>query len=84
MDEARLKDIAHLQSVIDNPLKSKWVRNKAHLTKQHIVAQMKDGRLRDMRWRLIQAVQANDELEEWKIANQIKDYLHERKLELPT
>ena len=84
MDESRAKDLAHLQSVIDDPLKPYLARYRADKAKQAIIRQMKDPKLRRMRERLIKAAKAFDEEAELKIGQEIKSYLHENRLEIPT
>lgn len=84
MDESRLKDLARLQAVIDNPHKSYAARYQADRAKQNIIRQSKDHKLLRMRERLVKAARASDAYEEWKIANQIKDYLHEQKMDKAT
>jgi len=79
MDNSRVKDLERFQKVIDNPAKHPFVKQAAHRAIKNIVKQMHDHRLTSMRHRLIKAAIANDELEQWKISNQIKEYAHEQK-----
>lgn len=81
MDATRLKDIERFDKVINNPKKHPSVRLAADRAKQQIVRQMKDPVLSDMRRSLVRAVQAYDEVAEWKIGNRIKDYVKEHRLE---
>lgn len=83
MDESRAKDLAHLQAVIDNPLKPYLARYRANKAKQAIIRQMKDRKLCRMRERLIKAAKALDEEAEWKISQEIKYYLRENHMEIP-
>lgn len=80
MDEGRYHDLQRLQAVIDNPNKSKYARQAADKAKKDIIRQMKDKKLVHLRERLIRAAQALDEHEEWKIANEIKDYMKKEKM----
>lgn len=83
MDKSRLKDLERLRKIVNDSEKSKAARYRADRTIQAIIAQSKDRTLRHMREALVQAAEACDEYAEWKISCQIKDYLHEKKLELP-
>jgi hypothetical protein len=83
MDEGRYYDLRNLQAVIDSRLKPHDVRRAAYKSKVLILRQVNDKGLTRLRERLIKAAKAGDEKEEWKISNQIKDYLHEKKLDKP-
>lgn len=80
MDIGRLKDLAKLQAVIDNPLKSLAAKRWAASVQADIVRQLKDRKLRKLRLMLVKAAQNFDEYEEWKIAQQIKDYQKKEKM----
>lgn len=81
MDVGRQNDLLRLQAVIDNPRKSLAAKHYAANVQADIVKQMKDRKLSKLRLMLVKAAQNFDETEEWKIANQIKDYLKKEKLE---
>lgn len=81
MDSSRDADLRRLKAVMNNPEKSRGIRRTAHRTAKAIVKQMRDRTLREMRYRLVKAARAHDPNVEWKIANQIKDYLKQEKLE---
>lgn len=82
MDQGRLADIKRLNEVINNPNKSKGVRRKADQTKKIIVAQLRDPKLRHLRYQLINAAKHYDEAAELKLMNTIKDYLKQEKIEV--
>lgn len=83
MDIGRRKDLEQLDAVLSDMSKPYGVRQHAYRAKQAIIKQLQDKGLQELRNRLMKAAAANDEVEEWKISNQIKDYLHEKKLEKP-
>lgn len=82
MDRGRLADIKRLNEVINNPNKSKGVRRVADKTKKIIVTQLRDRKLRHLRYQLINAAAHYDEKAELKLMNQIKDYLKQEKIEV--
>ncbi|HJP81446.1 MAG TPA: hypothetical protein VJ841_03580 [Candidatus Saccharimonadales bacterium] len=73
----RRKDLEHAESVINDPSKPFWSRRRAHRAKVDIMRQLQDKKLRGLRSQLIKAALANDDLGQWKIAAQIKEYLGE-------
>ena len=81
MDKSRLADLARMQAVIDNPFKPRYARHGAQKAKQAIVKQLKDKKLVRQRRRMVEAARLGDIENEWKIANQIKDYLKEERIE---
>jgi hypothetical protein len=81
VDTSRIKDLEMLQKWMDSPNFTPERKQMFHRTVKKIVTQMKDPRLGAMRERLMKATKAEDKLEMWKITNQIKDYMHEEKLE---
>lgn len=81
MDIGRQNDLKRLQAVIDNPLKSNAAKHYAANIQSDIIRQSRDRTLTKLRLRLVKAAQNFDELEEWKIATQIKDYLKKEKME---
>lgn len=83
MDIGRRKDLEQLDAVLSDMSKPYGVRQRAYRVKQAIIKQLQDKGLQELRNRLMKAAAANDEVEEWKISNQIKDYLREKKLEKP-
>lgn len=81
MDNSRLKDLERIQSTVDNPRKSAFVRRNAHVAKRSILTQMKDRKLGRLRHRLIGAARANDHNEQVKIRNIIKAYKKQDRME---
>lgn len=81
MDTGRLKDLVKLQAVIDEPTNSLAKKRWAASVQADIVRQLKDRRLRKLRLALVHAAQNYDEREEWKISQQIKDYLKKEKMD---
>jgi hypothetical protein len=82
MDQGRLADIKRLNEVINNPNKSKGVRRTADKTKKIIVKQLRDPKLRRLRYQLINAARHHDEKAELKIMNTIKNYLKQEQIEV--
>lgn len=81
MDSSRDADFKHLRSVIANPKKPRGVKRAAHIAAKKIVSQMRDRKLTQMRHRLVKAARAHDEHVEWKLTNQIRDYLKQERLD---
>lgn len=81
VDSSRLKDLSMLRAWIDDPKYSIDRKKMFQRTFDKIVAQMRDPKLAGLRERLMKATKAEDKLEMWKITNQIKEYMHEEKLE---
>lgn len=81
MDAGRYHDLKQLGRLINDSSKSKVARRGADKARKNIIAQLKDRKLQLMRERLIRASQANDEYQEWKIANQMKAYAKEAQVE---
>lgn len=82
MDQGRLADIKRLNDIINNPNKTKGARRAADRTKKAIVAQLRDPKLRRLRYQLINAARHYDEKTELKLMNTIKDYLKQEKIEV--
>lgn len=80
MDKSRIKDLAQLERLINDPSKSSVSRRGADKARKNIIEQIKDKKLQLMRERLIKASEASDERAEWKISNQIKDYMNEARV----
>lgn len=80
MDQGRYKDLARLQAVLDDPSKPMYAKRQANAAKQDILRQLKDKKLVALREQLIKAAQAFDEYGEWKIVNQIKDYMKKERM----
>lgn len=80
MDQGRYKDLAKLQVVLDDPTKPVSVKRQAYSVKQDIIRQLKDKKLTALREQLVKAAQNFDELAEWKISNQIKDYMKKERM----
>ena len=81
MDEGRHYDLLRLKAVIDNPLKSRYAKYQADRAIKDILRQAKDRKLSRMRARLIGAAKNYDQHEEWKISQQINDYLKREKVD---
>lgn len=81
MDNGRLKDLKRLQAVIDNPLKSQASKKYARGIQHDIIRQLKDRKLRKLRLMLVKAAQNYDEVSEWKISCQMRDYLKQEKMD---
>lgn len=84
MDLGRQKDLHKLQSVIEDRNQPFVTRSIASRSKRSILRDATDRKLTNMRVRLIRAAQSLDQREEWKIANQIRDYLKKVKLDEDT
>lgn len=76
MDESRIIDMERLERVIANPKKHRSVRAQAEETKNKILVQSKDKKLRHLREMLIRANRAHDENEARHIERLIK--IHEK------
>lgn len=61
MDKSRHYDIKKLYSVIDDPKKPNEVKRLAHKTLRSIRAQLADPKMKDLRYKYIQAVINKDE-----------------------
>jgi len=82
MDKGRLADIRRLNGIINNPNKTRVARKAADRTKKIIVRQLRDRKLRHLREQLVSAAAHYDFTAEMKLANQIKSYLKQEKLEV--
>lgn len=82
MDQSRAADIKRLNLVLNDPKKSRATKRWADKTKKIIVRQLRDRKLRHLREQLISAARHHDLKTEMKLANAIKDYLKQEKLEI--
>lgn len=80
MDQGRYNDLAKLQAILNDSSKSVSDKRKANSVKQDILRQLKDKKLMALRERLVRAAQNFAEEAEWKIANQIKDYMKKERM----
>lgn len=73
----RAGELAKLNADRNNPVLTKFERSQADKAHRKITEQLKDKKLMSMRSRLIRAAQANDLVEQDKIARSMKAYQHE-------
>lgn len=77
MDKTRLDDLELLTSVMNDDSIPLQRRKRAFEQYKKIMGQLKDKKLAAMRERLRKAAYHQDQLEQKKIASQIKDYMDE-------
>ena len=77
----RYYDLLELNGVINDESQPKFRRQQAARSKASIIRQLSDRKLQSLRERLVKAVTAGDQPEQAKISAQIKDHMHEAKIE---
>lgn len=74
MDNSRNPDLAALNQRFNDPTLSLAIRQRAYRAYQDIQAQVQDRTLVKLRYRLIGAHRANDEVEAGKLEKQIREH----------
>ena len=75
MDNSRDHDLAALHARFNDHHISRSKRERAYRTFQKLQSQLKDRRLVGLRWRLIAAHRADDQVEIEKLEQLIKEYV---------